>query len=94
MRERSIEAYLTRKTRVAGGLCLKWVSPGCSGVPDRILIFPGGQIAFVELKAPRKTERPRQVYVQDLLRRIGCRVYSSIDSREKVDRIIAEVTGQ
>ena len=93
MRERVIESYLTRQTRSAGGLSLKWTSPGMTGVPDRILIFPGGRIAFVELKAPRKTERPRQVYVQGLLRRLGCTVYGSIDSREKVDRIIQEMTG-
>ena len=36
-----------------GGLCLKWVCPGWSGVPDRILLLPGGKIHFVELKRPK-----------------------------------------
>lgn len=36
----------------AGGLCLKWTCPGHRGVPDRMILFPGGIIAFVELKRP------------------------------------------
>lgn len=39
--------------RSRGGLCLKWISPGASGVPDRIVLLPGGRIAFAELKRPR-----------------------------------------
>lgn len=92
MRESAIEAYLRSQVRKARGQCLKWTSPGMTGVPDRIIIMPGGQIAFVELKAPGKRERSRQVYVQGLLRRLGCTVYSSVDSKAKVDRIIEEMT--
>lgn len=36
-----------------GGLCLKWVCPGWSGVPDRILLLPGGRVQFAELKRPK-----------------------------------------
>ena len=36
-----------------GGACLKWVCPGWSGVPDRILLFPGGKVFFVETKRPK-----------------------------------------
>jgi ubiquinone/menaquinone biosynthesis C-methylase UbiE len=36
-----------------GGLCLKWVCPGWSGVPDRIVLLPGGRIMFVETKRPK-----------------------------------------
>ena len=52
--EKEIERKL--KTLVEGklrGLCLKWVCPGWSGVPDRILLLPGGRIYFVELKRPK-----------------------------------------
>ena len=35
-----------------GGVCLKWTCPGHRGVPDRMILFPGGIIAFVELKRP------------------------------------------
>lgn len=50
MRERDIEAKLVRMVRERGGLCYKWVSPGNPGVPDRIVITPGGRTIFVELK--------------------------------------------
>lgn len=33
-----------------GGVAYKFVSPGNSGVPDRIILMPGGQVYFVELK--------------------------------------------
>ncbi|MDD5852598.1 MAG: VRR-NUC domain-containing protein [Lachnospiraceae bacterium] len=50
-RERDIEGYMRLKLKQQGALFLKWVSPGNNGVPDRIAIFPSGEIWFVELKA-------------------------------------------
>ena len=43
---------LRKAVEAEGGLCLKWVCPGHRGVPDRMILFPGGIIAFVELKRP------------------------------------------
>lgn len=53
-----LEKEIERKLKVLiegqlGGLCLKWICPGWSGVPDRILLLPGGKIYFVELKRPK-----------------------------------------
>lgn len=53
--EKSIENVLRQAVEDEGGLCLKWVCPGHKGVPDRMLLFPGGIIAFVELKRPGAT---------------------------------------
>lgn len=50
--EKSIENVLRQAVEDEGGLCLKWVCPGHKGVPDRMLLFPHGIIAFVELKRP------------------------------------------
>ncbi|MBO5123397.1 MAG: VRR-NUC domain-containing protein [Oscillospiraceae bacterium] len=36
-----------------GGLCLKWVCPGWSGVPDRIILLPGARVIFAETKRPK-----------------------------------------
>lgn len=50
MKESAIEARLVREVRRRGGLCYKFTSPGSPGVPDRIVILPGGRIVFIELK--------------------------------------------
>ena len=52
IKESEVEQALRRAVEDEGGLCLKWVCPGHRGVPDRILLFPGELIAFVELKRP------------------------------------------
>lgn len=58
MNNKMLEKEIERKLKVMtegrlGGLCLKWVCPGWSGVPDRILLFPGGRVYFVETKRPK-----------------------------------------
>lgn len=88
MKEADIERRLKRQVeRIPGAMCLKFESPGYTGVPDRIILIPGGAVVFVELKAPGRVERPRQVYVQERLRALGFTVYSSVDSYEKVEEI-------
>ncbi|MDN8759846.1 VRR-NUC domain-containing protein, partial [Staphylococcus aureus] len=52
MRESKIESYLVREVKKLNGLCLKWVSPGIRGVPDRIIIMPKGKTYYVEMKQP------------------------------------------
>ena len=51
--EKEIEKKLRTAVEDAGGKCLKWVCPGWSGVPDRIVLLPGGRIVFVETKRPK-----------------------------------------
>ena len=51
--EKDVERALVQMVKRHGGLCLKWVCPGFSGVPDRIVLLPKGRIVFVELKRPK-----------------------------------------
>jgi hypothetical protein len=88
IKERDVEVYLREKVKAAGGKAYKWVSPGNAGVPDRIVILPGGRIAFVELKSPGKTSTQLQRYRQGQLQKLGCQVYADIDSADKVDRLV------
>jgi len=49
MTEKQIEKKLIAEIRKRGGLCMKFVSPGNAGVPDRIVIH-NGRVWFVEVK--------------------------------------------
>lgn len=51
--EKDIERKLRQGVEKQGGRCLKWVCPGWSGVPDRIVLLPGARICFVETKRPK-----------------------------------------
>lgn len=93
MKESVIEARLRRAVERAGGRCLKWVSPGHTGVPDRIILMPGGRVFFAETKAPGQRERARQEYVQRRLREFGFTVFSSVDSAERIAEVLQEITG-
>ena len=88
MLERTVERHLVQKARDAGGLAIKWVAPSMSGVPDRIVFFPGGRIVFVELKAPGQKQTPIQVRVMEMLLALGAEV-RVIDSKEAVDALFA-----
>lgn len=84
MLEKTIESKFKRAVEATGARCLKFVSPGFVGVPDRIILLPGGTVFFAELKAPKKTERKRQEYVQGILRNMGFTVFSSVNTDEKI----------
>ena len=51
--EKDLESRLVSIVKARGGVCLKWVCPGWAGVPDRIVLLPGGRIYFIELKRPK-----------------------------------------
>ena len=79
-RESDIELALVRACNAHGALCLKWTCPGHAGVPDRIVLMPGGRVSFVELKAPGKKLRPLQECMVESLQRLGhfCYVIDSL----------------
>lgn len=90
MREKQIEQKLVQSVRKSGGICLKFVSPNFDGMPDRLILFPGGKIAFAELKAPGKKPRPLQIARHKVLMKLGFRVYV-IDSVEQIGVILDEI---
>lgn len=90
MREKFIEEKLKKAAKEKGGLCLKFVSPGFDGVPDRIILMPGGIIAFAELKAPGKKLRPLQERRKRQLESLGFSVFC-IDNTKCIGGIIDEI---
>ena len=81
--EKDIEQKLRRMVERHGGLCLKWVCPGWSGVPDRIILLPGGCVIFVETKRPKGGEiRKLQTWWQQRLRSLGFWSYVAWDDHD------------
>ena len=54
MSENSLELYLIKRVKEENGITFKLTSPSVRGLPDRIVIFDGGKIGFLELKATGK----------------------------------------
>ena len=92
MREQEIEQKLVRAVRQMGGLAPKFTSPGMTGVPDRLILLPGGRVFFVEVKAPGKRLRPLQARRKAQLEQLGFRVYV-IDNPAAIAGMIQEIGG-
>lgn len=76
MRERNLEYKLRDKVKALGGLALKLIASGFTGLPDRLILMPGARIFFVELKNGNKgTLSARQIVVHKLLERLGFKVW-------------------
>ena len=86
MREKTVEQKLVQAVRAKGGVCWKFVSPSTVGVPDRVVILPGGHIGFVEVKAPGEKPRPVQEVRINQLRGMGavCLVLDDVSEVEAV----------
>ncbi|KFN93637.1 VRR-NUC domain protein [Tetragenococcus muriaticus PMC-11-5] len=89
--ENDIENYLIRKTEMLGGLCLKFVSPGRRGVPDRIILIDG-KTFFVELKRPGGFLRKDQLKMKEKFEKQGINVYV-VDTKQKAD-VLLNITQQ
>lgn len=81
--EKNIERRLVKTVEGLGGLALKFVSPGFAGVPDRVVLLPGGKLMFVELKATGMQMRPLQVKRKRQLEALGFLVYK-VDGVEQI----------
>jgi hypothetical protein len=68
MREKTIEKKLVQAVKEAGGMAPKLSCPGMVGMPDRIVLLPMGNVAFVEVKRPGGKPRPLQVARIEALR--------------------------
>ena len=72
--ESGLEQSVCHYVKACHGRAFKFVSPGTPGIPDRICIFPGGAVIFVELKRPgvKDGRSPRQIKMQKVLTDLGC----------------------
>ena len=90
MRESAIEKKLAEAARRRNGMAPKFVSPGLDGVPDRLVLLPGGKMAFVELKAGGKALRPLQARRKRQLEALGFKVYC-VNDVEQIGGVLSEI---
>ena len=88
--EKGIETKLRDAVKTLKGLAIKIYCLSFTGLPDRIVLMPGGRIWFVELKAPGKKPSPQQLLVHGLLRKLGFEVWV-IDTREILQEFINRI---
>lgn len=87
MNEKLIEKKLREAVKQKGGLALKFISPGTNGVPDRIILMPGGRIWFREIKTTGKKPTERQRVMIGILRKLGFSV-DVIDDEKTLNEFI------
>ena len=90
MREKQTEQKLSDAVKNMGGIAPKLVCPGIDGMPDRIVLLPGGRMAFVEVKAPGKVPRPLQEARHRMLQKLGYKVYV-LDDASQIGGILDEI---
>ena len=71
--EKTLEAKLRREVEKRGGMAIKFLSQLHRGLPDRIVLLPGGIIYFVELKTTTGRLSRVQKFQLGILDRLGCR---------------------
>lgn len=90
--EKVIEKYLISRVREIGGVCLKYSNSNMTGYPDRLVCFPDGKTAWVEIKSKGKKPTRQQELRHEELRAVGQNVFV-VDSRALVDCVIKSWEG-
>lgn len=92
--EKDIERWLGNQLKKLGCIYMKFVSPGNDGVPDRIVVLPGGSVIFIELKTTTGKLMANQRVQISRLRKQGALVFvltGKLDTKlfvEDVERVI------
>ena len=82
--ETPVERALVAAVSAHGGLAIK-LAPTMRGLPDRLVLLPGGETRLVELKAPGERPRESQRMVHRYLGAMGHSV-TTIDTAEEARR--------
>lgn len=85
--EKLIEKTLNAEVKSLGGWSLKLLCQFVTGLPDRLVLLPGGVIFFIEVKSTGKTASPVQKLVHKRLRRMGFTVHV-VDSLKQLYEIL------
>jgi hypothetical protein len=88
--EKLVERKLVELVKLNNGMCIKLLCDQLIGLPDRLCLFPGCKIAFVELKTTGRKPRRIQAYMHKKLKALGFRV-EVIDTVEGVISFVEDI---
>lgn len=91
--EKVVEHKLVELVKINGGMCIKLLCDQLIGLPDRMCLFPGHKIVFVELKTTGRKPKRIQAYMHNKLRALGFRV-EVIDTVESVINFVDDIVWQ
>lgn len=91
MLEADVEEALRLGIEALGGLCLKLNPFWYIGIPDRLVLLPGGRVIFVELKKPDgKLHGKQRKWWPRTLKRLGFR-YEVIWNTTQVSLLLSSL---
>lgn len=88
--EKIVERKLVELVKINGGMCIKLLCDQLIGLPDRMCLFPGHKVVFVELKTTGRKPKRIQMYMHNKLRALGFRV-EVIDTVESVVNFVDNI---
>ena len=88
--EKAIEAYLNKRCKENGLLCLKYSNANVTGYPDRLVCCINGKVIWVELKSKGKKPTKLQEIRHQELKKMGHDVWV-ISSKPEVDELIGYI---
>lgn len=73
--EKWFERDLGKEVEKMNGICIKQANNNQRGIPDRLVVLPGGRTLWVEVKSKGKYSEPAQRSYQTRLRNRGHEVW-------------------
>lgn len=90
LNEKVLERRLRETIKQRGGLALKIWAVSFAGLPDRLVLMPGGRAFFAEIKTTGKKPDDRQKSVHKLLQSLGFSV-AVVDSLGALRKFLEDI---
>lgn len=90
MRESALEQRFNREVKKLGGRSYKVCPEYCAGIPDRMVLLPGGRLYLVELKADDGAVSPIQKVWHERAAELGTTVVV-LKGEKEVDQWLKSV---
>ena len=87
--EKDLDRKLRVRVRALKGWSIKLMTDLVRGLPDRLVLLPGGYIIFAEIKTKGKSPTPIQKNIHRKLTKMGFKVYV-VDSLQIINQIFAD----